>query len=78
MGTWIVLGVVIVAAIAALVFICKNGGWGGCGGDCAHCAGCDAQKKQQNGQYPPVHKPAGALAPAGFFVAFSSSIGVHL
>ena len=33
MGTWIVLGVVIVAAIAALVFICKNGGWGGCGGD---------------------------------------------
>ena len=34
MGTWIVLGVVIVAAIAALVFICKNGGWGGCGGGC--------------------------------------------
>lgn len=50
MGTWIVLGVVIAAAIAALVFICKNGGWGGCGGDCAHCAGCDAQKKQQSGQ----------------------------
>lgn len=48
MGTWIVLGLVIAAVIAALAFICKNGGWGGCGGDCAHCAGCELQKKKDD------------------------------
>ena len=41
--TILVLLIVVVCFVAALVFICKNGGFGGeCSGDCSSCAArCD-------------------------------------
>ena len=37
--TILVLVIVVVCFVAALVFICKNGGFGGeCTGDCSSCA----------------------------------------
>ncbi|WP_370828082.1 FeoB-associated Cys-rich membrane protein [Fournierella massiliensis] len=48
--TILVLVIVVVCFVAALVFICKNGGFGGeCTGDCSSCsARCEAAKQQQN------------------------------
>ena len=48
--TILVLLIVVVCFVAALVFICKNGGFGGeCSGDCSSCAArCEAAKQQQN------------------------------
>lgn len=48
--TILVLVIVVVCFVAALVFICKNGGFGGeCTGDCSSCAArCETAKQQQN------------------------------
>ena len=47
--TWLVLALVAGGLAAALVFICKNRGFGGgCGGDCAHCGqACGNPRKKQ-------------------------------
>ena len=52
-GDLLILVLVGVGIVAAVVFICKNGGFSGsCGGDCAHCASrcSDARRKQNNSQ----------------------------
>ena len=48
--TILVLAAVGVCFVAALVFICKNGGFAGsCNGDCSHCsARCESAKKPAN------------------------------
>lgn len=47
--TLLVLAIVVVCFVAALVFICKNGGFGGdCSGDCSSCAArCEAARQNK-------------------------------
>lgn len=50
--TLLVLAIVVACFVAALVFICKNGGFGGeCSGDCASCtAHCESAGKHKETQ----------------------------
>ena len=47
--TLFVLTIVVVCFVAALVFICENGGFGSeCSGDCSSCAArCEAAKQNK-------------------------------
>lgn len=47
--TILVLAVVVIGFVAAVAFICKNGGFGGeCSGDCSSCTShCEAASKHK-------------------------------